>query len=329
MDGSRADRDIIGARGIMLRALSDSTMRIIQLTKVKKKRIGTMEIPQEQKIPLERIADEIKEHIASTTQKFIEKDAKIKKIPVKELDILCKYFPVAFVTEMFGGNYQIILKDYNNRRKIETAGLGAEAEGAEDENIESTEPYGIGGWQYADRLRIKVFRELEKILNAGLNVAGHSQLVQAAKTLLAEADKSKDDATEVMMAYQTQLLLFAEHIVEIFLPALGNRFKKELHELRDTVVEKIKPALHGDLRNKENKELLELWKKEVSDIVRSFNRHRFELMLAETMTENKALSEAFDFTKDLIENYKHTDVIDRDSKSVSKLKQHIQKRNTR
>jgi len=27
LDGSRADRDIIGARGIMLRALSDSTMR--------------------------------------------------------------------------------------------------------------------------------------------------------------------------------------------------------------------------------------------------------------------------------------------------------------
>ena len=44
-----------------------------------------MEIPQEKKIPLEKIADEIKEHIASTTQKFIEKDAKIKKIPVKEV----------------------------------------------------------------------------------------------------------------------------------------------------------------------------------------------------------------------------------------------------
>ena len=65
---------------------------------------------------------------------------------------------------------------------------------SDEENFEPLEPFGIAGWQYADRLRQKVFRQLETVLNMGVNVAGHSQLVQAARTLLAEADKSKDEA---------------------------------------------------------------------------------------------------------------------------------------
>lgn len=274
------------------------------------------------KPPIEQIVSDLKQHIASTTQKFIEKDATIETIPANELDVLCKYFPVAFIVELYGGNYQIILKDYNNRIKMKAAGMSPEDEDKQD--FEPTEPSGIGGWQYADRLRQKVFRELEKVLNMGVNVAGHSQLVQAAKTLLGEADKSKEDAVDVMMAYQTQLLLFAEHLVELFLPALGTRFKKELHEFRDSIIEKLKASLPTG--KQPDKELLEIWQKEISKLVRSFNLKRFELMLAETMIGNKELADALSFSEDLIETYRQTDTIDRDSKSITKLKEHIQKR---
>ena len=270
-------------------------------------------------IPIPQIALDIKQHIKKTAQKFIKRDIGIDDIPVKELDILCNYFPVALITKMFGGNYQIILKDYNARAKIKEAEDIYQESLSDEENFEPLDPFGIAGWQYADRLRQKVFRQLETVLNMGVNVAGHSQLVQAARTLLAEADKSKDEAAGVMMAYQTQLLLFAEHIVELFLPALGIEFKKELCNFRDEIIQKIE-KLNPD------KELLEIWQEEISKLVRAFNRKRFELMLAETMIENKELSDALDFSKDLVETYRQTDIIDRDSKSVVKLKNHIQRR---
>jgi len=272
----------------------------------------------DKKTLIEQVAIDLKQCIKKTTQQFINTDIRIEDIPVKELDILCSYFPVALITEIFGGNYQITLKDYNKRAKIKNAGIDTDNE----DNFEPTEPSGIGGWQYADRLRQKVFRELEKVLNLGVNIAGHSQLVQAAKALLAEADKSKEGAVDIMMAYQTQLLLFAEHIVELFLPALGISFKKELHEFRDNVIERITSKISAPL----NKEFLEIWQEEVSKLVRSFNLKRFELMLAETMIGNKELSDALDFSEDLIETYRQTDMVDRDSKSVGRLREHIQKR---
>jgi hypothetical protein len=269
--------------------------------------------------PIPQIALDIKQHIKKTAQKFIKREVKIDDIPANELDILCSYFPVALITKLFGGNYQIILKDYNARAKIKEVEDIYQESLSDEENFESLEPFGIAGWQYADRLRQKVFRQLEAVLNMGVNVAGHSQLVQAARTLLAEADKSKDEAASVMMAYQTQLLLFAEHIVDLFLPALGIEFKKELHDFRDEIIQKLE-KLNPD------KELLEIWQEEISKLIRAFNRKRFELMLAETMIDNKELSDALDFSKDLVETYRQTDIIDRDSKSVVKLKDHIQRR---
>ena len=269
--------------------------------------------------PIPQIALDIKQHIKKSSQKFIKRDARIDDIPVKELDILCSYFPVALITKMFGGNYQIILKDYNARAKIKEAEDIYQESLSDEENFEPLEPFGIAGWQYADRLRQKVFRQLETVLNMGVNVAGHSQLVQAARTLLAEADKSKDEAAGVMMAYQTQLLLFAEHIVELFLPALGTEFKRELCDFRDEIIQKLEKL-------NPSKELLAIWQEEISKLVRAFNRKRFELMLAETMIDNKELSDALDFSKDIVETYRQTDIIDRDSKSVVKLKDHIQRR---
>ena len=271
--------------------------------------------------PIVQIASDLKQHIKKTTQRFIKRNIYINDIPVNELDILCSYFPIKFIVKMFGGNYQIILKDYNARIKIKEAEEVYQKSLSDEEGFEPLEPSGIGGWQYAERLRQKVFRQLEAVLNMGVNIAGHSQLVQAAKALLAEADKSKDEAASIMLAYQTQLLLFAEHIVELFLPALGTEFKKELYNFRDELIKKLElKMLEPD------KELLDIWQEEVSNLVRIFNRKRFELMLAETIMKNKELSDALDFSKDLIETYRQTDIVDRDSKSVAKLKEHIQKR---
>ena len=193
----------------------------------------------------------------------------------------------------------------------------------DEENFEPVEPSGIAGWQYADRLRQKVFRQLELIMNQGVGIAGHNQVVQAAKALLEEAGKSKKDAGDVMMAYQTQLILFAEHIVELFLPALGHKFKTSLNEAQLTVARKMESAMAGKEGGRES---ILIWKKEIGKVIREFNQKRFELMLAETMIGNKELSEALDFSKDLIETYRQTDTIDRDSKSAAQLRRHIQKR---
>jgi hypothetical protein len=278
-------------------------------------------MPPKSLIPIPQIADSLREHIKKTSQKSIRRNINIDEIPVEDLDILCNYFPILLITRMFGGNYQIILKDYNARIKIKEAEEVYHESVFDEESFEPLEPSGIGGHQYAERLRQKVFRQLETVLNMGVNVAGHSQLVQAAKTLLLEADKSKDESAGVMMAYQTQLLLFAEHIEELFLPALGVEFKRELCDFRDEIIQKLETKVP-----KPDKELLEIWQEEVGKLVRSFSRKRFELMLAETILDNSELSDALDFSKDLIETYRQTDIIDRDSKSVVRLKDHIQRR---
>jgi len=272
---------------------------------------------------LDEIVDGLKKHIEKTTQVFIEKNVNSEDISVEEFDILCKYFPVLFIVKMFGGNYQILLKNYNARANVKkTEKEFLVSLPPEGQSFEPIEPSGIGGWQYADRLRMKVFRQLEGILNMGVMVAGHNQVVQAAKALLAEADKSKEDAAEVMMAYQTQILLFAEHLVELFLPALGIKFKNELHQFKDKVIEEIELKVF----KKPDKELLDIWQKEITKLVRAFNLRRFELMLAETIIDNKELSDALDFSKDLVETYRKTDMVDRDSKSVTRLRTHILKR---
>lgn len=273
-------------------------------------------------ISIGQLAADLKSFARKSSQKHIERNTEITQIPPDELDVLCKYFPVQFITEMFGGNYQVVLKDYNGRIKTKIA---EEVQGKlleEEEGFEPIDPSGIGGWQYADRLRLKVFRQLESILNQGIGVAGHNQVVQAAKALLAEADKSKSDAAEVMLAYQKQLLLFAEHIVELFLPKLGSQFRTSLREAEEEVISKIEAETseHADQK------IANIWHKQISKLVREFGRKRFELMLAETMIGNKELSEALDFSKDLIETYRQTDTIDRDDKSTAKLRLHIQKR---
>ena len=63
-------------------------------------------------ITTDQIVTALKKHIKKTTQRVIERDVRTTDIPTEELDILCKYLSVSFVSEMFEGNYQVLLKGY-------------------------------------------------------------------------------------------------------------------------------------------------------------------------------------------------------------------------
>jgi len=224
---------------------------------------------------------------------------------------------------MFGGHYQVLLKAHTGRMKEKEA-IGRQKkvmdEANKDENFEHEHPAGIGHWQYAERLKQKVFRSLEGVLNQGVGIAGHSQFVQAAKTLLDEAEKTKEDAADVMMAYESQLIILAEHLVEVFLPKLGSILKIEMRQSRDEVIKNITNIAKPD------KYSLSIWKAEIGRITRALDLKRFELLLAETMSKNQQISEAFDFSRDLLDNYRQKSEIQIESKHTLTLKKHIGKR---
>lgn len=273
-------------------------------------------------IPAQLAAD-IDLMIRASKQKHIKRNVDIEDIPIDELDVLCTYIPVQLVCEMFGGHYQVILKAHIGRIKEKEAAKHQKKtmEKADlEENLEPEEPAGIGGHQYAERIKKKVFQSLEKLLNVGVGTAGHTQFVGAAKALLAEAEKTKDDAAEVMMAYESQLLILAEHMVEVFLPKLGSVLKTEMRRVRDGAIKKITSISRTDDR------VVELWKAEINTMVRNIELKRFELLLAETMANNPRVSEAFDFSKDLIENYRQKQELVITSKQSEILKTHINQR---
>lgn len=217
----------------------------------------------------------------------------------------------------------MLLKAHKGRMKEKKAAKHQQEmtdEANREDKFEPKDPSGIGHWQYAERLKQKVFRSLETVLNQGVGTAGHSQFVQAAKALLVETEKTKEDAAEVMMAYESQLLILAEHLVEIFLPKMGSSLKKDMRRSRDDVIKSITEVAKPD------KHSLAMWKAEISRVVRTFELKRFELLLAETMANNPQVCEAFDFSKDLIENYRQRSEVMIESKHTTVLKNHIGKR---
>ena len=271
-------------------------------------------------IVLAQLVDDIKLMIRSSQQKYLKRNVDINDIPIDDLDVLCYYLPVQLVAELFGGHFQVLLKAHKGRMKEKKAAKQQQErmdEANRDENFESKHPAGIGNWKYAERLKQKVFRSLESVLNQGVGTSGHSQFVQAAKALLTETEKTKEDAAEVMMAYENQLIVLSEHLVEIFLPKLGSVLKKDLKRSRDDVIKSITEIAKPD------KFSLSMWKAEISRIVRAYDLKRFELILAETMANNPRVSEAFDFSKDLIENYRQTSEVMIESKHSAVLKNHI------
>ena len=270
-----------------------------------------------------QICADLSDHIKKTTQKYLKRNVRIEEMPQDDIDVLLSYLPVSFVCGMFGGETYAVSAASNARRKekaIEEANRKIMEEATAEGRYEPEEPAGIANWQYAERIKQKVFRSLETVLNQGAGTAGHNQYVQAAKALLDQAEKVKGDAAEVMKAYEVQLLVLADFLVERFLPKLGTSIKTELEKSKDDILTK----LEKNARIKEFER--SLWVDEINKLVRAYNLKRFELMLAECMAGDSNVCAAFDFSKDLVENYKGGEKIRVDDKHKEILKQHINAR---
>ena len=237
---------------------------------------------------LTRTADELKGHLRRTTEQFLKRNVDIDKIDIKELATLCRYFSISFTVAVFGGSDMTIRQRVNKHIKE------GEIDKSFEEDLVPEDPQGIGGWRYADRLEKKVLKQLEIVVNQGSSGTGQ-QLVNAGKTLLAEAAKAKNSAMDLMEAYEKQLIILAEFTVENFLPAMGRRIRKDLRKEKDEILKEIKNA-----PIEKQSDLLE---NAIEKLVRSWNLKRFELLFAETMADDKEVSDAFNFTKDMITTF--------------------------
>ncbi len=289
--------------------------------KKEKRRPGRPSIHGAAALSMSQICADMQILIRKSKQKYLKRNVEANSIPKEELDILCNYLPLAFITGVFGGNDQMIMKDYNYRQKIKETDdyLQAQKEAEESkESYEPVEPEGIGGWRYRERLKRKAYRELEKVMNQGMKVGG-SQYVHAVKALLGEATKDTEEAVEVMSAYENQLITMASHIVESFLPNIGRLIKNELNEARDEMQKKVEKSIK---ETSDPKIAFRVWRKDFNKFVRQFELKRFELLFAESMAKNKEVNEAFDFSRDLIETFIEKDDIEFDSKDTAILKKH-------
>ena len=272
------------------------------------------------KASLNQVCADIKKYLKANNQVHLHRNVDFTNIPPDDLDILFAYFSVNLVCNLYGAKHDQQIKAFHARLQAKAAKAKSLESNADEASFEPHDPAGIGDWKYADRMKRKVFRSLESIINQDAATVSHNQYVQAAKALLEHAEKTKLDAAEIMASYESQLLILAEHLVESFLPKLGQKIKQELRSAENAVIKRMVETTDP------SKEQLEIWKDEIDRIVRGFELKRFELLLAETMASNQQISEAFDFTKDLLDNYKNTSEIIIETKSTSKLKEHIGKR---
>ena len=265
---------------------------------------------------LNQTCADIKTYLEKNKQDNLHRNVKFSKIPTDDLDVLFSYFSTNLVCKLFGGNLHQQTKQFNARLQEKAANEEIDGESS----LVEYDPAGIGDHMYAERVRQKVIHSLEKVIDQSAASVSHNQYVQAAKALLDIAEKTKLDAAEVMVAYEDQLLVLAEHLVETFLPELGQLIKQEFRDVGDAIVRKM-------LETSEPEDgQIKIWKDEIDRVVRSFGLKRYELLLAETMTLSERVSAAFDFGKDLIENYKVTSEITIENKGTAKLKEHIGKR---
>ena len=267
-------------------------------------------------VAVEQISADLKERLRRTREQILERNVDINKIPIDELVVLCRYFSTGFTVAFFGGSEQAIRLKVNKYIK-EQDGIKEKDEFKHDYVKEK--PSGIGGWRYAHRLSNKVHRALEEIINLGSAGTGQ-QIVHASKTLLAETNKTKDSAVELMEAYEKQLLILAEHVVERFLPAIGKLLRKELRDHRDEIINKVKKA--------KPEELFSVFLSELERFIRVWSLKKFELLFAESMAENDEVSQAFDFSKEIIETFKDEKYITLESEEtllIKKTRQIMQK----
>ena len=264
---------------------------------------------------LKQICIDIKNYINTRNQSQLYKNIKFANIPTKDLDVLFSYLSINLICQLYGGNFQQHVKHFNARIQEKNA-----ADEIDESKLIPYEPPGIGDHQYSERVRQKVIHSLEGVIDQNAANVSHNQYVQAAKALLDIVEKTKIDAAEIMMAYESQLLVLAEHLVENFLPQLGQQIKKELRSAETEIVKRLTETMQpGD-------DHLRILSEEIDRVIRSFELKRYELLLAETMASNKQVSEAFDFSRDLIDNYKTTSEINIEDKDAAKLKEHIGQR---
>jgi len=271
-------------------------------------------------IGIYQIAKNLRAFISTARDKYLKKKVTIEEIPIHKLVVLCQYFSIGLVIEMFGGTHQMISpkigKYIRENRKFEDYNDDGENINPETGDFEPEEPAGIGNYKYAARLERKVNRELENVINQGITAAG-LQLVNAAKLILANTEKTKKDAISLMDAYQEQLLILADHIVVHFLPTLRTKIQADFNIEKDLLLEKIN-IYKDDLSNDE---MIAIIKREVERFARQIELKKFELYLAESMTDNKKVREAFNFSHDLIDTYMDEEKIEIDTKSQSLIKQ--------
>lgn len=288
----------------------------------KKRLPGRPTVIEKSSASMEQICADMRILIRKSSQKYLKRNVDINEVSKEEIDVLCSYLPVKFIVGIFGGNYQMILKDFNYHQKKKDADDYLQAQKDSEDNQDNfveVEPEGVGGWRYRERLKRKAYRELEKVMNQGMK-SGGSQYVNAVKALLTEATKDTEEAVEVMSAYENQILIMASHIVENFLPSIGRSIKNELGKARDEIQERVEQSV------KESNDLsvgIRIWRKDFNKFIRKFELKRFELLFAESMAKSKAVNEAFDFSRDLIETFIEKDNIEFDSKDTALLKKHM------
>jgi len=286
-------------------------------------------IPQ---LTLDQLATQIRSHIKRSNDKTVIKGARTAEIPRDEITILALYLSKGLACRIFGGSQQAITNMVNNylreRKEADIEEAAQQFGGNDDEdsgeaadsdvpfNPVPTEPLGIGGHRYANRLAVKVVSRLEMLVDQG-TIGQGQQAVQASKTLLSYTEGIKKEAQNVMLAYEKQLILLAEHIVEKFLPAVSEKVKSELGEWKDTVLKDVRDSL-PDV----DTVACEIWAAAIDKFARQYDQKRFEIMMAESLSENPKTSEAFNITEELVKNFGGEDdgaamvIEDEDTKTI-------------
>jgi len=268
-------------------------------------------------LSLKQIGTQVRRHIEKSKDATLFKGVRTRDIPRDELVILCTYLTKGLIVEIFGGTTQSMASIVNRRIKeqreesleqtAEEAKLldSESGEGPDEDMLDSEptpiEPMGIGGYRFGNRLSSKVIRNLEKMIDSGVVGAGN-QAVQASRELLKYADNIKKEALDVMQAYEQQLLLLAEHLVEKFLPMIGEKLKADAMEWKVGVLGDVKDSLGTDVGDK-GTNAYDIWEQKIERFSRQFDRKKFEILLAESLLENPKTSDAFDMTVDMIKNY--------------------------
>jgi len=267
-------------------------------------------------VSIEQIAHDLQQQHRRSKEKQLKPGAPTDDIPIHELAVLAKSMSINFIVAMFGGKFQpMSLKIGKYFRELKEKEYLKDSEDQDGHFVEK-EPSGIGGWRYANRLQEKVFRELEAVINQGTSATGQ-QLVNASKLLIQELTKVKESSIELMEAYEKQLIILAEFFVEKFLPNLGRKIKSEFKDDIDEIISKA-------LKTGNAREALNIIQADLDKLVRKWDIKRYELLLAELLSEDNETSQAFNFTSDMIDTFlkeKFVTLADESAMIITRAKQ--------